>query len=322
MIVERRGVPIKLPDFLIVGAARSGTTTLFSLLDRHPRVFMPREKEPMFFSVFGEGPAPIDIRTGAPAAYVVSDLAPYLGLFEGARDGQLIGEASTWYLYRQGATIRNIREVYGERARDVRIIILLRDPAERAWSHYQLKKRNGEEKLPFDRAIAPDIIRERLEKRYTPGFDYIGFGKYHVPVRAYLEAFPHTRVLLFEEMMKDTARAEREVWEFLGLEPAPASRKPRKLNVSGTPKTRLLGMLGDFLYKPAALKSLLKACVPYKLRADLKHRLSARIFSPARLEAGLKDQLTDLFRDDIRALASLTGKDLTRWLAPPGGRKK
>lgn len=143
MNLQRRGSLVKLPDFLIVGAARSGTTTLFSLLARQPRVFMPREKEPMFFSVYGEGWIPIDNRTGEPAAYVVGDLDGYLDLFKSARNGRSIGEASTWYLYRHQTTVRNIREIYGENARDLRIIILLRDPAVRAWSHYQLKKRNG-----------------------------------------------------------------------------------------------------------------------------------------------------------------------------------
>jgi hypothetical protein len=322
MDVQHDNSRIKLPDFLIVGAARSGTTALFSHLARHPRIFMPREKEPMFFSVYGRGWVPVDIRTGKPAPHVVGDLAGYLELFKGARDGRLIGEASTWYLYQHQATIRNIRSIYGDNARDVRIVILLRNPAERAWSHYQLKKRNGEEELPFDRAIDPDITRERLEKRYTFGFDYIGFGRYFQQVKSYLENFRQVRILLFEDMMKDMGRAEQEVCEILGIEPGPAHEPGRKLNVSGAPKNKILGMLGDVLYKPAAFKTLLKPWVPYKLRADLKHRLSARIFRPERLDAGLKNRLTDVFRDDIMALAGLTGKDLTRWLQPsPEPRK-
>ncbi len=319
MNLQRRGSLLKLPDFLIVGAARSGTTTLFSLLARQPRVFMPREKEPMFFSVYGEGWIPIDNRTGEPAAYVVGDLDGYLDLFKSARNGRSIGEASTWYLYRHQTTVRNIREIYGENARDLRIIILLRDPAVRAWSHYQLKKRNGEENLPFDRAIEPGVIRERLAKRYTPGFDYIGFGKYFQQVRSYLENFPKVRILLFEEMMRDTGRAERDVCEFLGLEPGPAHGEARKLNVSGAPKNRIMGLMGNILYRPGALKSVLKPCLPRRLRADLKNRLSSRIFRPERLDAGLKARLTEVFRDDVRALAELTGKDLSRWLQASAG---
>ena len=140
-------------------------------------------------------------------------------------------------------------------------------------------------------------------------------------MQSYLENFPQVRVVLFEDMMKDTGRAEQEVCEFLGLEPGPAPEKARQLNVSGAPNNKLLGMLGDFLYKPAPLKSLLKPWVPYKLRAEMKNRLSARIFRPERLDAGLKNRLTDIFQDDIRALAGLTGKDLARWLQPsPGPR--
>ena len=319
MIVQSGGGRLKLPDFLIVGAARSGTTTLFSLLARHPRIFMPREKEPMFFSVFGQGRVPVDVRTGKPAAHVVADLAGYLDLFRAARDGRLIGEASTWYLYRYQATIHNIRRIYGENARDVRIIILLRNPVERAWSHYELKRRNGEEKLPFDQAIDSGLIHERLEKGLTPGFDYIGFGRYYQQVKSYLENFPRVRVVLFEDLMKDTGRTEREVCDFLGLEPRPAHQKPAKFNVSGAPKNKFVGMVGDFLYKPAPLKSFLKPWIPRRLRAAMKYRLSVRIFRPERLDAGLRIRLTDIFQDDIRALAGLTGRDLTPWLQPSSG---
>lgn len=321
MNIQRNGTLLKLPDFLIVGAARSGTTTLFSLLARHPRVFTPREKEPMFLSVYGRGWVPIDIRTGKPAAFVVDDLDAYLRLFRSARDGQLIGEASTWYLYFHQETIRNIRALYGENARDLKIIILLRNPVETAWSHYQLKRRNGEEDLPFERALDPDTVRERLEKHYAPSFDYIGFGRYFQQVKSYLGDFPHVRALLFEDLIKDLARAEKETCGFLGLEFRPAPNPAPKLNVSGAPRNRLLGMAGDFLYKPRTAKSLLKPLVPFRLRADIKNRMSARIFRPVRLEADLRNKLTDTFRDDILALSRLIGTDLGRWLsgsAEPG----
>ena len=318
MNVARNGRIVKLPDFLIVGAARSGTTTLFSLLSRHPRVFLPPEKEPMFLSVRGQGAIPVDVRTGKPAAYVIGDLDRYLDLFKSAREEDAVGEASTWYLYRHRSTIRNIQELYGEKAGEVRILILLRDPAARAWSHYQLKRRNGEESLPFERAIDPGVIRERLQKNFTPGFDYVGFGRYFEPVRSYLENFPRVHILWFEDLMNDAAGAAREVCAFLGLEPGPARGGAPKLNVSGAPRNRLTGVMGNFLYRPGGLKPLLKPFLPYRLRADLKSRLSSRLFRPERLEAGLRDRLIDIFRDDILALAGLTGRDLSRWLEPAG----
>jgi hypothetical protein len=120
-------------------------------------------------------------------------------------------------------------------------------------------------------------------------------------------------------MMRDTSRAERQVCEFLGLEPGPAHGEARKLNVSGAPKNRIMGLMGNILYRPGALKSFLKPCLPRRLRADLKNRLSSRIFRPERLDAGLKDRLIEVFRDDIRALADLTGKDLSRWLRASAG---
>lgn len=319
MVVSRNGENIRLPDFLIVGAARSGTTTLYSLLGHHPGIFLPAEKEPMFLSVYGEPAVPLDVRTGRPAAYVVGELDRYLDLFRPARPDALLGEASTWYLYRHRTTIRNVRALYGEKAGEVRIVILLREPAARAWSHYQLKRRNGEEDLPFERAIDPAVIRGRLEKNYTPGFDYIGFGRYFEAVRAYLESFPGVHVLWFEDLMADAAGEARRVCAFLGLESAPVQGRAPRLNVSGAPKNRLTGAVGRFLYRPGSLKSLIKPCLPYRLRTGLKNRLSSRLFRPERLEAGPRERLAAVFADDIRALSGLTGRDLGRWLGPAAG---
>lgn len=315
MDVRYKGAAIRVPDFLIVGAARSGTTLLYSFLARHPRIFMPPEKEPMFFSVYRQDWSTIDLRTGRKATYVVENLADYLNLFLPAKNGQLIGEASTWYLYQYQTTIRNIHEIYGEKARDLKIIVLLRNPAERAWSHYLMKRRDGEENLSFEQAIEPGVVRQRLDQHFTSGFDYVGFGDYFRQVKSYLENFPRVRILLFEEMMRNMARARQDTCEFLGVADAPLTVSGQRLNVSGTPKNKLLGGLGNFIYRPGALKSFLKILVPYKIRAEWKYRLSAKIFSPERMDVELRNQLMKTYREDIQALAGLTNKDLSCWLS-------
>jgi len=317
MIVKIGNADIKLPDFLVVGAARAGTTTLYAYLDEHPDVFLPIKKEPMFFAVHGQGWSPIDIRTGQKAGYVVDTLTGYVDLFKAAADAQLIGEASSWYLYYDQATIRNIKEIYGFKASDVKVIILLRNPAERAWSHYWLKRRNGEEPLSFDQAIQPEVIRQRLEKHYTAGFDYLGFGRYPRAVKNYLENFPQVKVLLFEEMIKDPPAVFSEISRFLGLAPVPDIGSGKKWrNVAGPPKNAFFGLLARFIYKPSALKSLVKEAAPYRARADLKYRMAETLFHRERLPVELEKRLTDLYREDILALARLLGRNFDQWLAP------
>lgn len=317
MIVSIANTEFKLPDFFIVGAARAGTTTLYAYLDGHPNVFLPKEKEPMFLAVHGQDWSPIDNRTGQKAGYVVDTLSNYVDLFKTAGDGQLIGEASTWYLYYDQTTIRNIKEIYGSKASDVKIIILLRNPAQRAWSHYWLKRRNGEESLSFDQAIQPEVIRERLEKHYTAGFDYLGFGRYYRAVESYLENFPRVKVLLFEEMIEDFPAAFLEISRFLGLAPLADTNAERKWrNVAGPPKNAFFGILARLIYKPSALKSLVKEAAPYRARAGLKYRLAETLFQRERLAAEVEKRLTGLYREDILALARLLGRNLDHWLAP------
>jgi len=139
MFLDKKGN--RLPDFFIVGAARSGTTALYSLLKKNPRVFMPQEKEPMFFICWNQPEflKLIGENKGAKASFTINKLEDYKKTFEKARENQVIGEGSTWYLYAHETVILNIKKLYGKKSDLIKIIILLRDPAQRAWSHY-LKK--------------------------------------------------------------------------------------------------------------------------------------------------------------------------------------
>jgi len=314
MIVRYGGNPWRLPDFLVVGAARSGTTTLCSLLATHPRVFFPLEKEPMFFSVYGQEWLPVDIRTGKQAEFVVHDLEKYTGLFAEARPDQLLGEGSTWYLYSYQATTRNIKKIYGPAVSALRILIILRNPVERAWSHYWLKKRNGEESLSFEEATAPAVVEQRQEKNLLPGFDYLGFGRYYLQVRSYMETFEKVKVFLFEDLVQDTPKTMSEIFRFLGLEPVPISNEAKRLNVAGAPKNQLSAFLGKLIYEPHPFKFPLKTLIPGRVRARWKSTLSESLFQPEPLPERVRKKLQIVYREDILALGHLIGRDLRHWL--------
>lgn len=314
MIVDYRGEKLRVPDFLVVGAARSGTTTLCSLLARHPRIFFPAEKEPMFFSVYGQEWSYIDIRTGKKVAYVVEELDDYLKLFEAAGPDQLIGEGSTWYLYLCHAAIDNIGRIYGDKSTALRILILLRNPVERAWSHYWLKRRNGEESLGFEEATEAAAVKQRQEKHYTQGFDYIGFGKYYLQVKAYKEAFERVKVLLLEDLTRDIAKEIVQVFEFLGLEPIDVSNKMKRLNVAGSPKNRFYGFLKKFIYQPNSLKSFFKDLLPRRMRVNWKNSMGKVLFRYEPMPNDLREELREVYREDILALSKLIERDLSHWL--------
>ncbi len=136
MRIDYAGTSLSFPDFLIVGASRSGTSALYTYLSRHPRIYMPLEKEPMFFCRWNRPPLSDMRRPGGHLDWVVSDLEDYVALFQPAREDQLLGEGSTWYLYEHDRVIANLQKLYGERHRALKIIILLRDPVARSWSQY------------------------------------------------------------------------------------------------------------------------------------------------------------------------------------------
>lgn len=179
MIVQTGSEESRLPDFLIVGAARSATTPLFYYLKNYGEIYMPARKEPWFFS-YADNPPDYS----SPGAYdVVSRLEDYAALFKAARPDQIIGEASPSYLFTHDTAIRNIKNVYGGLYENLRIIIILRNPAERAYSHFMLHKRGYKEPLDFEKAIEPGTIAARRRDNWDIFYDYTGCGADYITSR-------------------------------------------------------------------------------------------------------------------------------------------
>src|SRR5215469_4673603 len=138
------------PSFFIIGAANSGTTSLYGWLKQHPEIFMPALKEPHYFS---------QIRPSYEQRYLrtyVTDSRAYLKLFCRGACSRAIGEASPSYLFDREAPLR-IRSVVPH----AKIIVLLRDPLERAQSHYLMDVREGVQERTFDEAVKDDWNRKR-----------------------------------------------------------------------------------------------------------------------------------------------------------------
>jgi hypothetical protein len=171
-----------LPNFLIVGAAKSGTSALHNYLNQHPDVFMPSYnteginiKEPQFFvkqMVMNR------IHSG------VWDWESYKDLFKQAQNYQAIGEASVFYLYYFEEAIKNIKQYL---TNEVKIIIILRNPINRAFSAHQHVSRSIKENLSFEDAISLEEKRLMNNETLTPMVMYKDMGLYCAMVNAYLE---------------------------------------------------------------------------------------------------------------------------------------
>ena len=306
-----------VPDFLLGGVARAGTTSLYHHLNHAPGVFMSPEKEPHFFLFRDEPAFSEDDRGRRPAMYITYALERYLDQFTGAQPADLVGEASSWYLYGGEKTIGNIRRLYGRDARRVKIIFILRNPVERAWSQFCLKKNRGEESLTFAEAVRPDVVQDRQARRCSPVFDYLGLSLYSRKLAAFLESFDAVKVILFDDLQKDPARTLTDLYGFLGLEPPSEPPQAMRLNTSGMPRGPVAGMLSRLMFRPNPLKSVVKNFFPRSVRSRLRQEMGTRIYKEAVLDAPLRRELADFFRDDVLRLEKIIGRDLGAWIREP-----
>ena len=201
----------RLPDFVIVGAARCGTSSLHAYLREHPQVCMSRDKEPDYFSL-GDLPAAEIPRNGSP--YRALTLRDYERQFEAAGNARAVGEASPTYLV-WPRSVERMRALIP----DAKLICILRDPVERAYSHYAFARKMGAERCQdFEQAIVAEEARAREDP--TLCFTYVRGSLYHDGLRAYFERFPRERilVLLFEEFARDPAGTMRRIHRFIGVD--------------------------------------------------------------------------------------------------------
>jgi hypothetical protein len=202
-----------LPSLLILGAQRSGSTSLFNYLVQHPDVLPPLGKEIHYFDL-----------------HYQRGLNWYRGRFPYAHrlgGGTLTLDASPYYLLHPLAPERAARLVPG-----AKLVALLRNPVERALSHYQHEVRGGRESLPFERAIEQEAERlsgeeERLRSDPTyysfnhHRYSYVRRGRYLEQLRRWVEHFPRSQLLVLqsERLFADPVGATATVHEFLGVRP-------------------------------------------------------------------------------------------------------
>ncbi len=279
------------PNLFLVGAAKAGTTSVYDELARHPAIYMSPIKEPHFFSRIRPSP---EREAFFPH---ISDQGEYLALFDRATDEQLVGEASTSYLWDRQAAER-IKRV----APEANILIMLRDPVERAYSQYWNDVREGLEQRPFLEALTE-------EQRSGPGAWgvtslYIGGGRYADQVQRYLDRFaPRVLVSFFEDYVADRPATIAEIQTFLGVDAADQAAGPRRKNPAALPRNVLSGrILGS-----GRMRRLARATVPRSLRARFRGALLKEV-SPTPMDPAARTLLTELFRPEVRRLAEFLGR--------------
>lgn len=302
--------PSKAPDFLVIGAAKSGTTALDEYLRQHPGLWFPEVREPNHWAFAGAPPRLRDHR-GRPAAAVhttVWDPQEYAALFADAPDGVRRGETSPAYLYVQGTAER----VAAVRP-DVRLVAILREPARRAFSAYQHLVREGREPLSFPEALERED--ERIAEDWGLLWRYVDTGRYASQLERWLGQVERDQLLLLRhgELASDPQGVCRRVFEHLGVDPDVEVDTSLRFNASGVPRNALLHRLTT---PPASLRRFVTRVAPRPLADRLRQAQAA--VATRNLESATPDpaalaRVRTALADEVTRLEALAGWELDDW---------
>lgn len=291
------------PDLFIVGAAKCGTTALHAMLNAHPEVGMASVKELHHFS------APAVPSGLVSRARFVTDEATYLGLFPRG-DFRVVGEASTSYLSSLEAPTRIA--AFNPFAR---IIIVLRDPVERAFSQYLMDVREGTETRDFaDALVADDLIPSRT---WGDAALYTDLGMYAEQVERYLSVFGDRRVLLLESdrLLSEPDAVLAEVEDFLGVTPGLSARSAHGADTNSFAVARS-GAARAALRSERA-RGAARALLPLGARRAIKERVLLRKEVKPVVPESVREFLMDRYAPDIERLRRITGREFAtldaRW---------
>jgi hypothetical protein len=311
-----------MPNFFVIGAQKAGTTNLYHLLRQHPEVFMPEMKEPGYFHFVGSAGG-VRWPNGTVTKQGVHDWDEYLQLYRNATGRKAVGDASTIYLGDPASAVR-IKEA----SPDAKIVVMLRNPVDRAYSAYNYMRRNGKEPVErFEDAIA--LESERTAGGYAHVFRYVGRGFYAKQLRPWYELFPREQigVWLFEDMLADPECLCSEIFEFLGVDnrfqiDSRAAEGGVQKNASGIPTGQLNAKLRSWVWGETALSSALKNVLPFSVRVRLRkgaRRLlgSRGLTKPDTLSPVCRERLHALYREDIQDLETMLGRRMAAWTRQP-----
>ncbi len=309
MLFSEQGDSYNLPDIFLIGAAKSGTTTLAYFIDQHPEIAMPR-KEPGFMAYYGkeDKDVPALIRDRQ-----VRNLEEYKRLYSKVPVDKLICDASVASLSKYPNAIANIQKLYGSRAKDLKMAAILRQPVERSFSHYMMLVKNGTEELSFEDAIMEENVAKRIH--LANGFNYLENSLYYERVKAFKDAFPQLQIYLTEDM-KDPQKLCEDLFDYLELDYPEGIDLHKKMNPSGMPKRKKLMKVMN-THSPAFEK--VKQSLPSSWRrklVDIKSTITAASVEKVKVDAALKADLTkNYFSEDIDKLEQLLGRSLDNWRA-------
>ena len=292
-----------LPNFLIIGASKCGTTALYYYLKQHPEISFSDLKEPKYFSSVNESFPHNGIGDRSVDKYVIKSLTEYKALFADI-DNKRVGEASPDTLYFFDKTASHIKEILG----DVPIIVMLRNPVKRAFSAFMYLKRDSREKLNFRDGLLAE--NKRLKDNWDFIWGYKKCGLYYNQVKSFMDNFSNVKVVLQEDLKNDTSAILEDIYSFLEVDEKFKTDVSIKHNESGTPNN----IFSKFLLSrnnifSTVIRELMKRFIPRNLLEKVASKSLERMSILEKDEIALKPY----FFNDICKLEKLINKDLSSW---------
>lgn len=288
---------VRYPNFMIIGAAKAGTTSLHMYLSQHPEIYLPKEKETHFFDwddLYNKG------------------LDFYLDHFYvGAEKFPARGDATPSYLHLPNKVIPRIQQAFGDYS--LRFIVLLRDPIARAWSHYLHMVRIGEETLSFEDALHAEA--ERLSKMPDRWFGYYRDGLYATQLSAWFDAFGREAfaIHLLDELSSNPLFVLKDICRFLKVSP---EFQPVlfRANQAGEARSRLLmRMLVVDIPGKQWLKSLVPPHARRRIRVALRSWNTRPMEKRPRMNTETEVWLRNRYEPSVRELEDLLGRSFEQW---------
>ncbi len=299
------------PNFLIIGAHKAGTTSLYHYLNQHPKVYLSPAKEPRFFSLSncsGRFNGPNDPSNRCR----FTTLDSYQELFKDVKDEKAVGEASTLYLYDKDAP-NNIFKYNKE----MKMIVVLRNPIERAYSNYTYARQKGHEEIE-DFSTALDREEERINNGWGALWHYKQKGFYSQQLKRYYELFNESqlKVFLYDDLIHSPQKVVHDIYQFLSVDCDFEPDFSTKYNPSGVPTSMVVQRL-IMLGKSKSLRSfrsVVKKMLGLKKADTIWAGLQkANLNEIPVMSSETRDILRELYKHEILRLQTMIERDLSHW---------
>ena len=290
------------PNLFLVGAPKAGTTSIYNYIINHPDIFMSPIKETNHFTyneINDQGLYYNDTK--------IVKIEDYYSLFSGSQGEKYIGEASVSYLFYNNVS----RKIYDLNPK-AKIIILLRNPVERGFSHFLMDKRLGYVDISFEEIVYKTSKHELLSLYYQ---QFVELGYYHNQVERYLNTFgkENVGVYLFDDVVVDGQYVLNKVYDLLEIDRVATSEIIKKHNVNMNPKNKLVSNL----YISRDFRSMIRKIFSNKTLLNKIKYLLFTVDQKPELNKEMHKYLINLYLSDIISLEKLIDRDLSHWYKTP-----